>query len=84
MEERGGYTFLWKGKPQVEDQIHGVGFTIRSTLQKSFPITPVSINKCLMELCVSNAKSRHLSIISGYALILTRVDDAKTFTNNLM
>lgn len=77
MEERGGYTFFWTGKPQAEDQIHGVEFTIRTTLLKSLPMPPVSTNKLLIELCVPNVKSRHLSIISGYVLILTKSDDAK-------
>ena len=29
-EAGGGYTFFWKGLPQTERRIHGVGFAVRS------------------------------------------------------
>ena len=36
-EEGGDYTFFWKGKPQPEDRIHGVGSAIRTALLRSMP-----------------------------------------------
>ena len=56
----GGYTFFWRGKPEAEDRLHGVGFAIRTSLMKSIPSLPVGINERFM-------KSRHLTIISAYA-----------------
>lgn len=76
-EEGGGYTFFWKGKPQAEDRIHGVGFTIRTALLKSIPVLPVGINECITKLRIPLSKSRHLTVISMYAHTLTSPDDAK-------
>ena len=76
-EEGGGYTFFWKGKPQAEDQIYGVGFAIRTALLRSMPVLPVGINEHLMKLCIPLSRIRYLTIISAYAPTLTSLDDAK-------
>ena len=76
-EEGGGYTFFWKGKPQDEDRIHGVGFAIRSSLLKSIPALPVGINERFMKLRIPLSKSRHLSTISVYAPTLNSPDVIK-------
>ena len=76
-EEGGGSTFFWKGKQQVEDRIHGVGFAIRTALRKSMPVLPVGINERLMKLCIPLNRIRYLTIISAYTPTLTRPDDAK-------
>ena len=47
-KERGGFTFFWKGKPETEDKIHGVGFAIRTALLKDINSLPVGANECLM------------------------------------
>ena len=75
-EEGGGYTFFWKGKLQA-DQIHGVGFAIRTSLLRSMPVLPVGINEHLMKLCIPLSRIRYLTIISAYAPTLTSLDDAK-------
>ena len=76
-EEGGGYTFFWKGKPQDEDRIHGVGLAIRTALLKSIPALPVGIDERLMKLRIPLGKSRHLSILSAYAPTLTSSDETK-------
>lgn len=76
-EEGGGYTFFWKGKPQAEDRIHGVGFAIRTALIKSLSVLPVGISVCLMKLRITHSKSRHVMVISVYAPMLTSPDDTK-------
>ena len=75
-EERGGYTFFWKGKPQTEDRIHGVGFAIRTALLRSMPALPAEINERFMKLRVPLSKIRYLTIISAYAPTLSSSDDA--------
>ena len=75
-EEGGDYT-SWKGKPQAEDRIHGVGFAIRTALLRSMPVLPVEINEHLMKLHIPLSKIRYLTIISDYAPTLTNPDDAK-------
>ena len=39
-----GYTFFWKGLPEVEHRIHGVGLVIRTSLHRSLLEKPVGIN----------------------------------------
>ena len=39
-EDGGGYTFFWRGKPEAEDRLHGVGFAIRTSLMKSISGVP--------------------------------------------
>ena len=76
-EEGGGYTFFWKGKPQNEDRIHGVGFAIKTSLLRIIPTLPTGINERLIKLRIPLSKSRHLTIISAYAPTLTSPDDVK-------
>ena len=74
-EEGGDYT--WKGKPQAEDRIHGVGFAIRTSLLRSMPVLPVGIKERLMKLRIPLSRIRYLTIISAYAPTLASPDDAK-------
>ena len=62
-EDGGGYTF-WRGKPEAEDRLHGVGFAIRTSLMESIPSLPVGINERLTKFRLPLTKSRHLTIIS--------------------
>ena len=66
-EDGGGYTFFWRGKPEAEDRLHGVGFAIRTSLMKSIPNLSVGINERLMKLRLPLTKPCHLTIISAYA-----------------
>ena len=75
-EERGHYTF-WKGKPQAEDRIHGIGFVIRTSLLRSIPVLLVGINECFMKRRIPLSRIRYLTIISAYVPTLTSPDDAK-------
>ncbi|KAJ3594775.1 hypothetical protein NHX12_004082 [Muraenolepis orangiensis] len=43
-EEKGGYTFFWKGKPANEPRIHGVGFAIKNCLINHLHELPVGTN----------------------------------------
>ena len=87
-EDGDGHTFFWRGKPEAEDRLHGVGFAIRTSLHgvgfairtsllKSIPRLPVGINERLMKLRLPLTKSRHLTIISAYAPTLTNSDETK-------
>ena len=74
-EDGGGYTFFWKGKPQAEDRIHGVGFAIRTALLKNTPALPVGINERLMKVRIPLSKIRYLTVVSAYAPTLTSPDE---------
>lgn len=49
-EEKGRYTFFWKGKPENEPRIHGVGFAIKNSLVNYVYELPVGINERLMTI----------------------------------
>ena len=49
-EDGGGYTFFWRGKPETEDRLQGVGFARTTSLMKSIPSLPVGINRRLIKL----------------------------------
>ena len=70
-------TPFWRGKPEAENRLHGVGLAIRTSLMKSIPSLPVGINERLMKLCLPLTKSRHLTIISANAPTHTNSDEAK-------
>ncbi|XP_068757900.1 uncharacterized protein [Montipora capricornis] len=76
-EEGGGYTFLWEGKPQAEDRIHGVGFAIRTALLQNTPALPVGINERLMKVRIPLSKIRYVTAVSAYAPTLTSPDETK-------
>ncbi|CAK6979877.1 hypothetical protein FSCOSCO3_A020299 [Scomber scombrus] len=44
-EEKGGYTFFWKGKTADKPKIHSVGFAIRSQLVSHLSELPLGITK---------------------------------------
>ena len=66
-EDGGGYTFIWRGKPEAEDRLHGVGFAIRTSLMKFIPSLHVGINERLVKLRHPLTKSCHITIISANA-----------------
>ena len=47
-EEKGGYTFFWKGRPAGEPRIHGVGFAIKNNLVRQLTELPQGISERLM------------------------------------
>ena len=57
-EAGGGYTFFWKGLPQTERRIHGVGFAVRNSLCIVLKEYPSSISARLMKLRLPLASNR--------------------------
>uniref|UniRef100_G1KZB9 Endonuclease/exonuclease/phosphatase domain-containing protein n=1 Tax=Anolis carolinensis TaxID=28377 RepID=G1KZB9_ANOCA len=76
-EEKGGYTFFWKGLPEEERRIHGVGFAIRNDLVKHLTEAPIGINERLSTLRINLAKKQQATIISAYAPTLDADEDLK-------
>ena len=76
-ESMGGYTFFWKGYPQEERKIHGVGFAIRSTLLKSCPDNPIGLSARLMKMRIPLTNNRHITLLSCYAPTLQSDEDDK-------
>ncbi|XP_068599205.1 uncharacterized protein [Brachionichthys hirsutus] len=76
-EEKGGYTFFWKGKPANEPRIHGVGFAIKNCLINHLHELPVGVSERLMTV-------RLTTVISADAPTLDAQDEVKeAFSSDL-
>ena len=79
-----GYTFFWRGLPEEDQRIHGVGFAIKSALLPKLPESPVGVNERIMTLRIPLVSNRHATIVSVYAPTLTSTEDIKdTFYEHL-
>ncbi|KAJ3593857.1 hypothetical protein NHX12_006191 [Muraenolepis orangiensis] len=76
-EEKGGYTFFWKGKLANEPRIHGVGFAIKNCLINHLHELPVGISERLMTIRLMLASSQMATVISAYAPTLDAQDEVK-------
>ena len=76
-EEKGGYTFFWKGKAADELRIHGVGFAIRSQLISHLSELPVGISERLMTLRLVLANNQMATVVSAYAPTLVSDEETK-------
>jgi len=76
-EERGKYTFFWKGKPANQPRIHGVGFAIRNDLLCRLTEQPVGVSERLMTLRIGLENNRYATLISAYAPTLDAEEECK-------
>ncbi|CAI5778097.1 Hypothetical predicted protein [Podarcis lilfordi] len=76
-EEKGGYTFFWKGLSEQEHQIHGAGFPIKNDLVKLLSEVPTGINERLSTLRIKLTQNQQATIISAYAPTLDANEDIK-------
>ena len=66
-EQKGAYTFFWRGKPKSERRIHGVGLAVRNDIINKLPETPLGTNERLMSLGIKLSGHQSCTIISAYA-----------------
>nr|XP_049577518.1 craniofacial development protein 2-like [Syngnathus scovelli] len=76
-EEKGGYTFFWKGKATDEPRIHRVGFAIKNQLISQLSELPVGISERLMTLRLVLANNQTATVLSAYAPTLISDEDKK-------
>lgn len=76
-EEKGGYTFFWKGKPADEPRIHSVGFAIKNSLISHLSELPVGVNERLMTIRLMLACNQKATVVSAYAPTLNAQDEVK-------
>ena len=75
-ESRGGYTtFFWKGLPQTERRIHGVGFAVRNRFCRIVRESLTGISARLMKLRLQI--NRYASIFSCYTPTLVSSEESK-------
>lgn len=72
-----GYTFFWKGLPEDERRLHGVGFAVKSKLLSKIPESPQGISERLMTWRIPLVKGRFASLISAYAPTLDTDENIK-------
>ena len=72
-----GYTFFWRGVPEGQPRIHGVGLAVRSSLLKSIQELPVGHSERLMTVRIPLERSNHMTIISAYAPTLAATEETK-------
>ncbi|XDV49726.1 hypothetical protein PO909_018920 [Leuciscus waleckii] len=76
-EERGGYTFFWRGYPPGNKHQHGVGMAIKNSLLPCLTETPIGVSERLMTLRIPLAKARYATLLSAYAPTLPSDDSVK-------
>ena len=76
-EDHGGYTFFWKGLPQQERRIHGVGFAVKNSILEKCGTVPVGISERLMKFRIPLANNRYATIFSIYAPTLMAENEDK-------
>ncbi len=76
-EEKGGYTFFWKGKAADEPRIHGVGIAIRNQLITNLYELPVGISERLMTIRLVLANNQIATVVSAYAPTLDSEEEVK-------
>ncbi|KAM9816523.1 uncharacterized protein ACBT44_010821 isoform 1-T2 [Syngnathus typhle] len=76
-EEKGGYTFFWKGKATDEPRIHGAGFAIKNQLISQLSELPVGISERLMTLRLVLVNNQTATVLSAYAPTLASDEDKK-------
>ncbi len=76
-EEKGVYTFFWKGKAADEPRIHGVGIAIRNQLIIHLYEFPVGISERLMTIHLVLANNQIATVVSTYAPTLDSEEEVK-------
>ena len=72
-----GYTYFWKGLPDVEQRIHGVAFAVRTALLRDKPSTHKGVNERLIQWRIPLKQGRYLTLIGVYAPTLVSDDVVK-------
>ena len=72
-----GYTYYWRGVPEGQPRVHGVGLAIRSKIVNSLTELPVGHSERLMSVRVPLARSKYMTIIATYAPTLQAEEEVK-------
>ena len=72
-----GYTYFWRGVPEGQPRVHGVGLAIRNKIVNSLTELPVGHSERLMSVRVPLARSKYMTIISAYAPTLQAEEEVK-------
>ena len=73
----GDYIIYWKGFPDGQPRMHGVGLAIKHSLMKNLTEEPTFISERLMTLRIPLVRNEYAQVISAYAPTLVAEEDAK-------
>ncbi|XP_067839378.1 uncharacterized protein [Heptranchias perlo] len=76
-EQGSGYTFFWKGKPEEEHHLYGIGFAVKNKLVGRLNESPCGVNERLMTLRLTLAKKQFTTVGSAYAPTRDAMDEIK-------
>ena len=76
-EDRGGYSFFWRGLPQEERRIHGVGIAVKNSILEKYGTMPVGTSERQMKLRIPLVNNRYATILSIYAPTLMAENEDK-------
>ncbi len=74
-EEKGGYTFFWKGKAADEPRVHSVGIAIKNQRISHLYELPVGIRERLMTIRLVLANNQIAPVVSAYVPTLEEVKE---------
>ena len=77
VEHGQGYTFFWRGVPEGQRRLHGVGFAISNKIAVTLSELPVGHSERIMSLRLPLARSQHLTLICAYAPTLVADENDK-------
>ena len=73
----GDYVIYWKGYPEGQPRMHGVGLAIKHSLIKNLTEEPTFISERIMTLRVPLVRNEYAQVISVYAPTLVAEEDVK-------
>lgn len=73
----GNYTIFWRGYPEGQARLHGVGLAIKTSHMRGIVEEPNYISERLMTLRVPLVRGEHMLVISAYAPTLVADEDQK-------
>ena len=73
----GDYVIYWRGYPDGQPRMHGVGLAVKHTLMKNLTEEPTYISERLMTLRIPLVRNEYALVISAYAPTLVAEEDAK-------
>ena len=72
-----GHMIFWRGAPEIQSRLHGVGLTIRSFLFKSIHYLPAAYSERFMTVIIPHERPNHMTTINEHAPTLAATEDTK-------
>ena len=77
VEEGEGYTYFWRGLPEDNRRIHGVGIAIKNDILRNISTTPRGISERLIIWRIPLERGQHMTVLGAYAPTLDAEEEVK-------